>query len=800
MSKSSVDAFGETLDVPPPFRAGAPPDEPPSFHAGTPPDEPAPVSAGTRRPVLAGRYQILGLIGAGGMGNVYKARDLELGETLALKMLRPEIVASPGALERFRREVKLARRVTHPNVARVFDIGDDEGTKFLTMELVAGESLGALLSRERRLPILRAITIVCSVCAGLSAAHAAGVIHRDLKPDNVLLGKEGRVVITDFGLARAASSDDQSVTSTTGNRSFVQVSGTPAYMAPEQLDRTSAVDARADVYALGAVLYEMLTGECPWQGENAFALAAARLLFPPPDPRERRPSLPVALGDAVLRAMARRPEERFASAADFAAALSAVGGRASEIPPRPVEGAPLRRKDIAVLPFTNVGTPDQDYLAIGLTEDLIDRLSLAEGLNVRSRGVVMKYSKLDREPRQVGRELGVQVIVEGTVRKEEGMPVIGVRVVSVADGVQLWAKRYKRPEAQLLAINESAANAIADVLVTPLAATARGTPSGSEVIDLYLRARATYHGFGADLTGESSELYRRALALAPDEPRILAGYAMARTRLWTRDDDPEDSAEEAARRAVLLAPELPETQVALATVRYQMGDEAGATTALRAALRVHRGSAEAHDLLGRILGETLRFDDARRHLEMAAALDPTMRLPRLALARVHLLRRFEDDADLELDAIEDEKGAPIEPLMARLVVWRDDVERARKLLLRLDTSSAAARLSRALLEMLLRGTSPYGAFAIAADASKLRVRLRGFLLQVEAECACFLGDHERAAAAIHRLGDNAFFDVAWLDACPLLACVQRDERVLAVRARAAARAQRVVREYLAPRA
>jgi tetratricopeptide (TPR) repeat protein len=369
-------------------------------------------------------------------------------------------------------------------------------------------------------------------------------------------------------------------------------------------------------------------------------------------------------------------------------------------------------------------------------------------------------------------------------------------VVSVADGVQIWAQRFERPEAQLLAINESAAKAIADALAAPMSVKERRTPFGSEVIDLYLRARATYHGFGSDLTGESSELYRKALELAPDEPRILAGYAMARTRLWMRDDDPEDSAEESARRAVQLAPELPETQVAYATVRYQLGDECGAVEALKAALRVSRRSAEAHDLLGRILGETHRFDDARRHLENAAAIDPTMRLPRLALARAFVLRRFDDDAENELDAIEDEKTAPIEPLMARLVVWRDDVVRARKLLPRLDDASAASRLSRALLEMLLHGTVPYEAISIAEDASKLRVRLRAFLLQVEVECACFLGEHERAVTAIQRVGDEAFFDVAWLDACPLLARVHDDERVLAVRERTAARAERVVREYL----
>jgi serine/threonine-protein kinase len=769
----------------------------------------APVSVSPLRPVLAGRYEILGLIGAGGMGNVYRARDQELGDTLALKMLRPEIVAAPGALERFRREVRLARKVTHPNVARVFDIGDDHGTKFLTMELVEGESLGALLERETRLSVPRAVAIARAVCAGLAAAHEADVIHRDLKPDNVLLGKDSRVVITDFGLARAASVDEGLPAAMSTGRSVVQFSGTPAYIAPEQLDQSDVVDARADIFALGAVLFEMLTGQWPWQGNSPFALAAARLLMPTPDPRDLRPNLPAALAEAVLRAMARRPEDRFASAAELAAALDAVqGARASELPPRPALSLSLRRKDIAVLPFRNVGDPEHDYLALGLTEELIDRLAMAEGLNVRSRGAVSRFARVERESREVGRELGVQVIVEGTVLKVEGALRVGVRLVSVADGVQLWAKRFERPESQILAINESAAAAIAEALAAPLASPSHPTAVPAEAVDLYLRARATYYGFGGDLHGESAELYRRAVELAPDEPRILAGYAMACTRRWMDQDGPFVPngpmlpywlAEEGARHAVELAPDFPETHVALAAVRYHEKDETGAVEALRHAIRVARASAEAHDLLGRILGETLRFEDARRHLEMAVALDPAMRLPRLALARVHLLRRCEDEADLELDAIEEDKSAPVEPLMARLVVWRDDVVRARKLLPRVQEDTAPARLSRALLEMLLHGSPPYDAVAIVRDERNLRVRLRGFLHQVEAECACFLGDHPRAVAAVQRAGECAFFDLAWLDACPLLAPIQQDPHVLAVRDRATERASRVVREYLAPR-
>ena len=202
------------------------------------PESAASVSLDLTAPLLGDRYELLGLIGVGGMGSIYRARDRELDEVVALKMLRTDLVSSPAILERFRREVKLARRVTHRNVARVFDIGEHDGDKFLTMELVDGESLGALVAREGALPFARVVEIVSGICAGLTCAHAAGVVHRDLKPDNVLLASDGRVVLTDFGIARAFT--DGGAGSTMG-----LLVGTPAYMAPEQVEGQREIDARA---------------------------------------------------------------------------------------------------------------------------------------------------------------------------------------------------------------------------------------------------------------------------------------------------------------------------------------------------------------------------------------------------------------------------------------------------------------------------------------------------------------------------------------------------------------------------
>ncbi|MSP62343.1 MAG: serine/threonine protein kinase, partial [Myxococcales bacterium] len=248
------------------------------------------------------------------MGSVYRVRDRELDEVVALKMLRRDVLELPGMLERFRREVKLARRVTHHNVARTYDIGMHEGEKFLTMELVEGQSLGAQFGEQGPMAAARLAALGCAICAGLEAAHAAGVVHRDLKPDNVMVARDGRVVITDFGIACACDASAPART--------LGAIGTPAYMAPEQVESDEPIDARADLYALGVVLYELATGDLPWHGRSAFTLAAARLASPPPDPRAKRPDLPAGLAGVILRCMARKPEDRHSSAAEVASALA----------------------------------------------------------------------------------------------------------------------------------------------------------------------------------------------------------------------------------------------------------------------------------------------------------------------------------------------------------------------------------------------------------------------------------------------------------------------------------------------
>ena len=759
-------------------------------------------AADSGRRVIGGRYEVLGLLGAGGMGNVYRARDRELDEPVALKVLRPEIAANAAALSRFRREVKLARRVTHPNVARVFDIGDEGGERYLTMELVDGEPLAATLARSGRLGPARAIEVAKAVCAGLGAAHAAGVVHRDLKPDNVLLAKDGRVVVTDFGIARAAAEGDAKLTGT--------IVGTPAYMAPEQVEGKVA-DERADIYALGAMLFELLTGDVPWRGDNVFAVAAARLLEPPPDPRTRRPDLPAALAAIVLRAMARAPEDRFATAGDVARALAAV----ELAPATPSIAAPsiaapsiARRaeplvlsespapgkKQVAVLPFRNAGAAEHDHIADGLTEDLIDLLSMAKDLRVRSRGMVMRYREGERDPREIGRELGVPVVVTGSVRKAGGSVRISVRLVSVADGVQIWHRRFDRPEAELFAVSEAAARAIAEALTVEIAAPAYGAPEDGEAIDLYLRARSKYLRYFSDLTGESIQLFERALALAPDDPRILAGYAMASGRLVTGGAPLAEKARLAAERAILRAPNLADAHVAFAMVEHQQGRHAEAIGSLARALRLSRFSAEAHDVMGRILSETTLQEPARRHLEIALALEPELHLARTLLARAHMLGGRWEMADAVLDAAP-AGGGPNLPATARMCLWTRDIERARRV--RDDPAMQAQAMwsmPRVLLDFIVDGVSPFDHSPVGRTMTP---RFQAFLRQIEAECSMFADDRGRALGALESAVALGAIDVAWADHCPLFAPLRGEPRFEAVRAELAARAKQIEDAYLA---
>ncbi|WP_437606435.1 protein kinase [Sorangium sp. So ce834] len=836
---------------------------------------------------IAGRYEILGLLGTGGMGSVYRVRDVELDEVVALKMLRRDLADSAGMLERFRQEVKLARRVTHRNVARTFDFGDHEGEKFLTMECVDGESLHSVLARTGPMPAQQVIGIGCALCDGLGAAHAAGIVHRDLKPENVLLDRGGRVVITDFGIARASSGPS-------AGESAGFVLGSPAYMSPEQLTGEPDIDARTDIYALGMILFECLTHRRAWPGSGAIAAAMARLRSPPPDPRSVRPDVPLAVADVVLRCMATRREDRYVSAAEAHRALLLARSRVSIAPQpaqslasmiaasaataaptarQPIEQNPTRvaasveavtapqprlmsptlsapvptpaptstpssasspaLKTVAVLPFRNVGAPDDEYLADGFTEDLTDTLSMTAGLKVRPRAAVSRVRLDGRDPRDIGRELGVQVVVEGSLRRTGGgyghdpprsqpsapysrpgsrLPPAGppagvrvtARVISVEDGFQLWAKRFDSSPEALLAVSDDAASAIAGALTVDAASREREAPSDPRAIDLYLRARHQLRHLWYGDAAPAVSLFEEALSFSPNDPSILSGYAIASARLMAAQGDGRAQlakAQQAAERSIALAPSLGEPWVALATVRFSACDPIGAVPALRNALQRAPSLAKAHELLGRILLEAGLVDEAVFRLDTALSLDPGEPFPRWELARGRALLGDWAGAGMLLDtAAEDPSSRFHKAIMrARFGLWRgapypiDD-------LLPPSAENVPIQYARIYRDVLAtsRLSDEQRAFLRArSDGAEPGSRLRPLFLQMHAELLAFLGEDDALFRTLAGAVEAGLFDALWMQRCAVLDRARSDARFAPLRARVEERAAAVVAAFKA---
>jgi len=767
---------------------------------------------------IAGRYEVLSMLGAGGMGTVYRARDVELDELVALKVLRRELVDAPGMLARFRQEAKLARRVTHRNVARTFDIGEHAGEKFLTMEFVDGESLASVAARRGRLPLAEVLHVVEEVCAGMMAAHAAGVVHRDLKPDNVLVGTDGRIVVTDFGIAHAAAGAAGAAKTLGG------VVGTPAYMAPEQVEASAEVDARADLYALGAMTYELITGDRAWPGDALFAVANARLINPPPDPRAVLPGLHAAVAEVVMRCMARRPADRYATADEVAVALGrAVAATTTPsaalaptslgllVAPHPALGSPAHDaatdKTIAVLPFANGGAPEDAYLADGMTEDLIDVLSMTPGLRVRPRGAVAHLQGKEGDPRQVGAELGVQVIVHGSVRKTPAGIRVTARVVSTSDGFQLWAKRFDRPAAEVLAVNDEAARAIAEALTVTAGAKARVAPTDPLAIDLYLRAQHEHHKVWRDDALRAVDLYEQALARAPNDATILAASARARVRVaffgGAGAAEALAKAREGADRAVAGAPDRGEAWVALAAARMMGGDPAGAVRAAVTALEKSRGLAPAHDLLGRILIEVGRTDEAISHLRTAMSIDPTEMLTRFELARAYALlgRPAEADALLDLPVTDLSTRVTRFVYRTRVSLWRGEIHPELD-----DPPEVGLELGplsdmRSLVEVMRTRELPDAyreRLEASARSGEAGSRRRALFHQLNAELYAYVFEVDHALESIAQAVTSGLLDVVWMDRCPVFDPVRADPRFAPLREEVSARAGRVVAALARP--
>ena len=728
-----------------------------------------------RPQLLGGRFEIEGLVGSGGMGTVYRARDRELDEVVALKMLKGAAVSAEG-LDRFRREVKLARRVTHRNVARLYEFGEDEGRPFFTMELVEGESLRQKLLRTKTLSARATLEIGVAVCEGLVAAHAVGVIHRDLKPDNVLLGRDGRIAITDFGIA--ASNDDRG-----GEATAAVFVGTPDYMAPEQVDGSSPPDARTDLYAFGVLLFELLSGKPPFAGSSAVAVAAARLTNDAPPLADVASDVPLGLTRLVDRCLSRAPSGRYSSATELLQALqSAIADPALtlSLPPaslvrKPTPVAATKLK-LAVLPFNDGGLAGHEYLATGLTEDLIDSLSASKNVRVVAYGAAATAERASRDPRAIGRDLGVDVVVYGSLRREhEAHLSITVRMVSVIDGIQLWSRRFESTSGEVLRVNDTIAKAV-------LAAIPGGSaPAETELedpiaVELYLRARSRFREFWYESANEAEALYAQALERVPNSPILVAGHALALTRCAFFKVERLPQAREAAVRALLLAPELGEAMIAAGAVALQEGRLAESYRYAQQALARAPSLVDAHLLKGRILAETGPLADAEQTLEIAIELDPRSIAGLMELARVQaLLGRWESVTKTLAAGAQGDRSFSVEVTRLRVALWTSDSQsfegaRATVARMRKTLETSVPRFVTFLDALLAVTPEPTRIDALVREIERTEGASRRalFFHQIGMETSVGLGQDQVALALFKNANRLGLTDLSWVDRCPAL--------------------------------
>lgn len=546
---------------------------------------------------LSDRYRLERELGQGGMATVYQAEDLRHRRRVAVKVLHPEQAAALGT-ERFLREITTSASLQHPHIVPVFDSGEAGGQLFFVMPLIEGESLRDRLDREGRLPVADAIRLVSEVADALDYAHAAGILHRDLKPENILLSR-GHALLADFGIASTAAAPDQARLTQTGTSL-----GTPAYMSPEQATGERELGPPCDIYGLGSILYELLTGEAPFTGPTFEAILVKRFTQEPPHPRATRTETPPEVDRAVVRALARDPADRYASAREFAAAL--VNGHGSGGTPATV-APPADDRSIAVLPFSNLSAdPDNEFFSDGLTEELITDLASVKALRVISRASSQQLKGTTRGMREIGRTLGVRYVLTGGARKAGNALRITAQLTDTATDEQVWAEKYSGTMDDIFDVQERVSRAIVEALRVTLSASESERLADRPIKDprafeLYLRAQALVRRYGSSVD-QVDKLIELAMAIeGPSLPlRALRGLlwvSQMRAGMST-DENHLARAEAEARELIQLAPGAAYGYALLGFVSYERGRMAETVRYMAQSLERDPSDADALFFLG----------------------------------------------------------------------------------------------------------------------------------------------------------------------------------------------------------
>ncbi|HMA54437.1 MAG TPA: protein kinase, partial [Acidobacteriota bacterium] len=606
---------------------------------------------------FAGRYRILDELGRGGMGRVYKALDREISETIALKVLVPALSADEKMIERFRNELKLARRISHKNVCRIFDLGNCEGTYFITMEFVPGDNLKSIIQMMGPLAPPRALAVAGQVCDGLAEAHRLGIVHRDLKSSNIMIDREGRARILDFGIALAAGSK--------GLTDRGALVGTPEYMAPEQVEGET-VDERADIYSLGVILFEMSTGRVPFEGLTPLSVALQHRSARPPDPRTLNGQTPIGLSGIIARCLEKDPASRYQKIEDLAAALHGIAeglaepGTAGRQPSTAglTPGGTRVLNTIAVLPFADLSPQkDQEYFCEGLAEEIMTALTKVRHLDVAAKSSAFSAEFRNMDVREVGRRLGVAAVLEGSVRKVETKLRITAQLINVATGYQLWSEKYERTLEDVFAIQDEITLAIVDHLRVKLLGEEKNAllkrhTDNPEAYNLYLMGRFFWNKRTAEGVKKGLECFVRTIQLDPTFARAYAGISDCYgvfAYYWAPPRATLTKAREAAARALELDPTLAEAQTSMAFVKQKLErDWAAAEQGYRRAMELDPDYMWAPHWYSLYLAVMGRHQESFVQIKRALAIEPTSAQVTMVHGMLFYLARFYDRAIEEL--------------------------------------------------------------------------------------------------------------------------------------------------------
>jgi eukaryotic-like serine/threonine-protein kinase len=634
-------------------------------------------------------YKIIEKLGEGGMGVVYRAQDLKLDRLVALKFL-PSRINSPEEISRFQQEAKAVSALNHPGIATIYDIDQSEDQRFLVLEYLPGGTLKSrihsLVSSGRELSLQEIVDYGIQIAEGLAHAHRNGIIHRDIKSENMMLTAEGKVKITDFGLAKLRGGVQLTRAGTT--------LGTAAYMSPEQI-RGEEVDNRSDLFSLGIVLYELATGSSPFRGEHEAAVSYAITNEDPIPIKSLRPSLPSSFDNIVRRCLEKDVHKRYQAADEVAGDLrslqsgsvtTAVGRRRTSrrawiigagiaafvavgvLLFVPNHRTLVNRKSIAVLPFKNLSNdPGNEYFSDGVTEEIIARLSKIADLKVISRTSVMQYKNSPKTVREIGSELGVAAVLEGSVQKADDEVRIVAQLIDAGSDDHIWAETYDRKLTQIFAIQSDVANRIANALQATLSPSEKerlGEKGTENIIAYNYFLKAQYHW-----NRITKDDLRSAIAYYDDAIQNDHSYANAYAGLsnayalsaYFRFDfiSPQEAvlkARQAAQQALELDPNLAEAHTALAYIaRTYDWDFPRAEREFGKAIELNPNYSVARDFYALLLATLGRFDEAAQQADRAAELDPLSAEILNSRARIKYYARRYDDAigfarkELEID-------------------------------------------------------------------------------------------------------------------------------------------------------